>query len=61
MAAGGQGLAAGGVFCALSLSTGARHRFAGRAIDLGYLVLSAFVGITLGDTAWLQALQLLVW
>ena len=54
-----KGLAAGAVFCALSLSTGGRHRFAGRATDLAYLVLSAFVGITLGDTAWLHSLQLL--
>eukprot|EP01043_Picozoa_sp_COSAG02_P000762 COSAG02_NODE_14_length_56855_cov_512.793661_43_plen_333_part_00 len=54
-----KGLAAGAVFCTLSLSTGARARFAGRAGDLVYLVLSAFVGITLGDTAWLHSLQLL--
>ena len=54
-----KGLAAGVVFCTLSLTTGGRHRFAGRATDLAYLVLSAFVGITLGDTAWLRSLQLL--
>eukprot|EP01043_Picozoa_sp_COSAG02_P009402 COSAG02_NODE_318_length_24799_cov_9.884615_2_plen_327_part_00 len=54
-----KGLAAGVVFCTLSLSTGGRGRFAERASDLAYLVLSAFVGITLGDTAWLRSLQLL--
>ena len=54
-----KGLAAGGVFLAISVATGLRRRAAGRAIDMGYLVASAFIGITLGDTAWLQALQLL--
>ena len=54
-----KGLAAGGVFLAISVATGLRRRAAGRAVDVGYLVASAFIGITLGDTAWLQALQLL--
>eukprot|EP01046_Picozoa_sp_COSAG06_P009935 COSAG06_NODE_531_length_14564_cov_23.708400_5_plen_329_part_00 len=54
-----KGLAAGGVFCVLALATGVRQRFAGGAVDVAYLVLSAFVGITVGDTAWLRALQLL--
>ena len=34
-------------------------RVAGRSGDIARLLLSAFLGITLGDTAWLQALQLL--
>ena len=36
-----------------------RGRVAGRSGDIARLLLSAFLGITLGDTAWLQALQLL--
>lgn len=54
-----KGLGSGGAFLALALATGMRGRIAGRAGDVGYLVLSAFLGITVGDTAWLEALQLL--
>lgn len=38
---------------------GQRRRVTGRGADVVQLLLSAFLGITLGDTAWLQALQLL--
>ena len=31
----------------------------GSALDVGMLLISAFVGITLGDTCWLQAMQML--
>ena len=54
-----KGLGSGGVFLALALATGMQRRLVGRAGDVGSLVLSAFLGITLGDTAWLEALQLL--
>ena len=39
-----KGLAAGGVFLAISVATGLRRRAAGRAVDVGYLVASAFIG-----------------
>ena len=54
-----KGLAAGGLFFALAMATGLRRRVAGRQLDVAYLVLSGFVGITVGDTCWLQALQML--
>ena len=48
-----KGLGSGGIFLALALARGMRRRVVGRAGDVGYLLLSAFLGITLGDTAWL--------